>query len=113
MLKTCRLQVPNLPPTLKCKQSIADYLAGHKNMGITSRFISGHASASLFGRSPRGSLVFFAPTDAAWERAAIRLSASPVLRLPPTAVDPCCSVTAWSRADCRLAQDVQTVAGAG
>ena len=59
----------------KCRESIAQYLAGQKDMGISSQFVSGTAGASLFGSNPAGSLVFFAPTDAAWERAAIRLSA--------------------------------------
>ena len=59
----------------KCRESIAKYLAGQKDMGISSQYVSGSAGASLFGSNPVGSLVFFAPTDAAWERAAIRLSA--------------------------------------
>lgn len=63
----------------KCSQSIADYLSAHQDMGITSQFVSSQASAA-FGRSPRGSLVFFAPTDAAWKQAATRLSAPRFIR---------------------------------
>ena len=58
-----------------CRQSIAQYLAGQKDMAISAQYVAGSPGASLFGSKPTGSLVFFAPTDKAWEEAAVRLSA--------------------------------------
>jgi len=68
-----RLLLSEASVAAKCHASIRQYLSGQKDLAITSQFISGQGAASLFGSDPKASIVIFAPTNPAWEEAAIRL----------------------------------------